>query len=307
MRSVSVESVSYSYTRGTAALRDVSFELPAGAVLGVFGPNGAGKTTLLQCVAGLREPAVGTISVGGVPSANRALIEQGVVSFVSESIRLPNDMTLNALLRWIAPLYTRWNPALARSLVERFQLDGTRRPQSFSRGEYLKAALVCALAANPQVLILDEPFAGIEVDTRDAIVRGMVAAASETGMTVMLASHDVNEVDTLLTHAAVLVSGALHVFGSTESIGGRFSRITMVGSDEQLRTLSSEQQWHSVERSGRMVRVVADAMHTPVDAPMLERRYADADSIAVEPLSLREVVALCGRDVSRAQIALVEL
>jgi ABC-2 type transport system ATP-binding protein len=305
MRNVRVESVSYTYARGTAALRDVSFELPAGAVLGVFGPNGAGKTTLLQCVAGLRAPAAGTISVDGVPSANRALIEQGLVTFVSETTRLPNDMRLNALLRWLAPLHTRWNPALAQALIERFQLDASRRVDAFSRGEYLKAALVCALAANPEVLILDEPFAGIEVDTRDAIVRGMVAAASETGMTVMLASHDVDEADTLLTHAAVLVSGALHVFGSTESIGDRFSRITMVGSDEQLRTLSLEQQWHSVERSGRMVRVVSDAMHTPVDGPMLERRYADADSIDVEPLSLREVVALCGRDASRAQFALV--
>lgn len=305
MRNVSVESVSYSYTRGGSALRDVSFELPAGAVLGVFGPNGAGKTTLLQCVAGLRAPSLGSVSVGGFPSANRALIEKGVVTFVSEATRLPNDMTLRALLRWLAPLHTRWNPALAQSLVERFQLDATRRPRSFSRGEYLKAALVCALAANPEVLILDEPFAGIEVDTRDAIVRGIVAAASETGMTVMLASHDVDEVDTLLTHAAVLVSGGLYVFGSTESVGERFSRITMAGSDEQLRTFALEQQWHSVERSGRMVRVVSDAIHTPVDGPMLERRYADADSIAVEPLSLREVVALCGRGASPAQIALV--
>lgn len=168
MMSVSVESVSYSYTRGTAALRDVSFELPAGAVLGVFGPNGAGKTTLLQCVAGLRELAAGTISVGGVPSANRALIEQGVVTFVSESIRLPNDMTLNALLRWVAPLYRRWNPALARSLVERFQLDATRRVTGFPGGEYLKAALVCAQSATPEVLFLTERFASIEVATREA-------------------------------------------------------------------------------------------------------------------------------------------
>jgi ABC-type uncharacterized transport system ATPase subunit len=117
-------------------------------------------------------------------------------------------------------------------------------------------------------------------------------------MTVMLASHDVDEVATLLTHAAVLVSGALQVFGSTESIGERFSRITMVGSDLQLRTLSSEQPWNSVERSGRLVRVVADAIHTPVDRSMLERRYADATSVEVEPISLREVVALCTRDAA---------
>ncbi|WP_396223957.1 ATP-binding cassette domain-containing protein [Gemmatimonas sp.] len=298
MTHLTVDSVSYSYSRTVEALRDVSFELPAGAVLGVFGPNGAGKSTLLQCVAGLRTPRRGTVSIGGVSSANRALIERGTVTIVSESVRLPRDMTLQALLRWIAPLHARWSPALAQSLAERFQLDVARRIDALSRGEYLKAALVCALAANPAVLILDEPFAGIEVATRDTIVRGLVTAASETGMTVMLASHDVDEVATLLTHAAVLVSGALQVFGSTESIGERFSRITMVGSDLQLRTLSSEQPWNSVERSGRLVRVVADAIHTPVDRSMLERRYADATSVEVEPISLREVVALCTRDAA---------
>jgi len=95
------------------------------------------------------------------------------------------------------------------------------------------------------------------------------------------------------------------VFGSSDEVAERFSRITMVASDERLHALSLEQQWYSLERSGRIVRVIADATFTPVDRPMLERRYADATSIAVEPLSLREVVALCTRDAVGVQSAVV--
>jgi ABC-2 type transport system ATP-binding protein len=300
MTHLTVDSVSYSYSRTVEALRDVSFDLPAGAVLGMFGPNGAGKSTLLQCVAGLRTPSRGTVSIGGVGSANRALIERGTVTFVSEAVRLPRDLTLQALLRWLAPLHARWSSTLAQSLVERFQLEVTRRIDALSRGEYLKAGLVCALAANPPVLILDEPFAGIEVATRDAIVCGLIASADANGTTVMLASHDVDEVASLLTHAAVLMQGALRVFGSMEEVGERFSQITMVAEDAELHALAHEQPWRRVERSGRMLRVVADAISTPISESMLARRYEGASSITVEPLPLREVVAMCTRDADNS-------
>ena len=296
MTSVVIDHLSYRYTRSVDAICDVSFGIPDGAVLGLFGPNGAGKSTLLQCVAGLLTPASGSVRIGGASSASRALIENGTVTFVSEAIRLPTDITLGALTRWIAPLHSRWDAAVASSLAERFHLDPKRRIGTFSRGEYLKAAMLCALAANPSVLILDEPFAGIEVATRDAIIGGMIASANANGTTVMLASHDVDEVASLLTHAAVLVQGALRVFGSMEEVGERFSQITMVAEDAELHALAHEQPWRRVERSGRMLRVVADAISTPVNESMLVRRYKGASSIAVEPLSLREVVAMCTRD-----------
>ncbi len=298
MTCIVVDRVSFRYTRAVEAIRDVSLELPAGAILGLFGPNGAGKSTLLQCAAGLRTPSSGDVRVDGVSSAARALIVNGTLAFVSESIRLPGHMTLGALARWIAPLHPRWDSALVATLTERFQLDHSRRIATFSRGEYLKAALLCALASRPSVLILDEPFAGIEVAARDSVLRGLLSLASTSGTTVMLASHDVGEVASLLSHVAVLVHGQLRVFGTVDQVGERFLRITMSGGDGQLQALAQEQSWLSVERSGRMLRVVADRVRTPVDAAMLERRFVDATSIEVEPISLRDVVALFTSDAS---------
>jgi ABC-2 type transport system ATP-binding protein len=289
MTRVVVEGVSYRYDSKGEALHDVSIEAPSGAILGLLGANGAGKTTLLQCCAGLREPMRGRVLVDGVSSARRALIVSGVIGYVPEAVRLPSDMTLAHLEWWIAPLHKRWDAALATSLRERFGLDASRKLTTLSRGEYMKAALLCALAAQPRVLIMDEPFAGIDVVTKDEILRGLLATAGTSGTTMLLASHDIAEVESVLSHVAIMTAGRVRVSGAIESVRERYRQVTMVGGDALLDAFAGEQRWLEMERAGRMLRIVADGERTPLDAGMLQRRFAGADSITVEDLSLREL------------------
>ncbi len=307
MTHVAVEGVSYRYDGRGDALHDVSLEAPSGAILGLLGANGAGKTTLLQCCAGLREPINGRVLVDGVSSARRALIVSGVIGYVAESVRLPTDMTLAHLEWWIAPLHRRWDAALATSLRERFGLDASRKLTTLSRGEYMKAALLCALAAQPRVLIMDEPFAGIDVVTKDEILRGLLATAGTSGTTMLLASHDIAEIESVLSHVAIMTAGRVRVSGSIESVRERYRQVTMVGGDALLDAFAGEQRWLEMERAGRMLRIVADGERTPLDAGMLQRRFAEADSITVEDLSLRELFSSVVRgtrgDTTRAEAA----
>jgi len=289
MTEIAITGLSYRYRRGAHALQDVTLDVPSGAILGLLGANGAGKTTLLQCCAGLRQPDVGRVLVGGDDVAARALIVRGVLGYVAAGMELPRDVTLSALERWIAPLHRRWDPDLASSLRERFGLDGTRRLATFSRGEYMKAALLCALAAQPRVLLMDEPLSGIDSVSRDEIARGLLVAAATVGITIVIASHDIAEIESVLSHVAILVSGRLRCAGTLDEIQARYRRITMLGSDEVLGALAREQSWLDVTRAGRMLCVVADTSRTPLDPAMLRRRYAAADSLTVEDLSLRDV------------------
>jgi len=289
MTEIAITGLSYRYRRGAHALQDVTLDVPSGAILGLLGANGAGKTTLLQCCAGLRQPDVGRVLVGGDDVAARALIVRGVLGYVAAGMELPRDVTLSALERWIAPLHRRWDPDLASSLRERFGLGGTRRLATFSRGEYMKAALLCALAAQPRVLLMDEPLSGIDSVSRDEIARGLLVAAATVGITIVIASHDIAEIDSVLSHVAILVSGRLRCAGTLDEIQARYRRITMLGSDEVLGALAREQSWLDVTRAGRMLCVVADTSRTPLDPAMLRRRYAAADSLTVEDLSLRDV------------------
>ena len=185
MTAISVDGVSYRYRRGVDALHDVTFEAPPGAILGLLGANGAGKTTLLQCCAGLREPTAGRVRIGGELSERRVLIVRGVIGYVAAGVELPRDLTLQALERWIAPLHRRWDPALATQLRERFALDASRRLTSFSRGETMKAALLCALAAQPSVLLMDEPLSGSQTPRNAASkITGLPGSPATLGTTI---------------------------------------------------------------------------------------------------------------------------
>ncbi len=307
MTDISVEALSYRYGNEVDALHDISFDAPSGAIMGLLGANAAGKTTLLQCCAGLRKPNAGRVIVGGQDAASRALIVSGVIGYVAEGVRLPSDMTLAQLERWLAPLHARWDAHTAASLRERFALDDSRRLSTLSRGEYVKAALLCTLAARPRVLLMDEPFTGIDVVTKDEIVRALLATSTAGEMTVVIASHDIAEIESVMSHAVILNTGRVQVAGSMERIRERYRRVTMVGGDDILAVFAREQAWLEIERAGRLVSVVADSEQTPLDHAMLSRRFSGADSITIDDLSLRElftsVVRSSRNGASRAEAA----
>lgn len=307
MMDVTADSVSYRYANASAnndsALTDVSFTLPPGAVLGVFGPNGAGKSTLLRCIAGLLTPTAGVVQIGGVSSANRTRIVDGTVAYVSSSVQLPRALTLHELQRQIAPFHARWDWNLATDLEHRFAIDGSKQLSSLARGEALLASLICALASRPLLLLLDEPFSGTDLRTRDAVLRGLLTESAANGTSVVITSHEVNDLESALTHVGVLAGGQLCAFGTTEELAERFSRVSMIASERDAMMLAQEQPWLSIERAGRMVRVVVDNTVTPIDPWMLERRFQDADSLHVESMPLREVVQLLSKPLTTANVA----
>ncbi len=287
---LTVDRLSHRYRRGAPALRDLSFTLPAGAMLGVLGGTGAGKSTLLRSIAGLLRPTTGAVQVGGVSTAQRALLLNGTIAYVSADIPLPVDGTLGDLERFLAPLHPRWDAAIAAILRDRFALSTSQRMNRLSPCAARQIALLCALAAQPPVLVLDEPFRGADPPARDVMQRALLAQASASNTTVVLATAEVSEVEPTLTHAALLIDGTLAAFGATDALAQRFCRCRVVGDDFTLAALAREQPWLGAERAGRMLRLTVDVERTPIDAPMLERRYPAAQSIDIEPLTLPDLL-----------------
>ncbi len=167
MNAVEVQQLCYRYARKTEALHEISLNVPRGAIYGLIGPNGAGKSTLLQCCAGLRYAGSGSVRVFGADARKRSPIVAGVMTYMAEAVKLPARMTLAQLEAYIAPLHAKWDGALAASLRERFALDPARKVGTLSRGEHMKAALLCALAPHPTLLLMDEPFTGMDVMVKD--------------------------------------------------------------------------------------------------------------------------------------------
>jgi ABC-2 type transport system ATP-binding protein len=226
MTVVEVRNLSYSYGR-KPALRDLSFEVPEGSIYALLGPNGSGKTTLLQILMGLRRARHGSVSVLGNDAAALDSAARASIGYVAEGQALPGWMRIEQLEAYLAPLYPTWDAALARSLRERFELDPARRIKTLSRGELMKAALFCSLAPRPRLLLMDEPFTGIDVIVKDALVRGLLETSGSEGWTVLICSHDLEELNLLVDRVGFINAGEMLLSESMDELRNRYPGATL--------------------------------------------------------------------------------
>jgi ABC-2 type transport system ATP-binding protein len=291
---VEVLGLTYRYRVGTDALHGVDLSIPQGALFALLGPNGAGKTTLVQILAGLRRATRGRASVLGIECSALTYRDRMSIAYVNESQQLPAWMRVEQLEAYVAPLYPTWDGALAARLRERFQLPMDRPIRTFSRGERMKAALLCVLAPRPKVLLMDEPFSGMDAIVKDELVRGLLESAGAEGWTVLLSSHDIGELELLADRVGILAEGRMRLNASMDEMRARFKRVEVTGS-AALPTNGSDAGWMSVERAGNRLGFVADTSDANALTSEMSQRFPVA-RVEVRPATLREVfVAVASR------------
>jgi ABC-2 type transport system ATP-binding protein len=214
-----VESLRKSYD-GFQAVRGLTFEVPAGEVLGLVGPNGAGKTTTLRSLAGILRPTGGRVEIAGVDLATDPVGAKRRLAFVPDEPHLFEYLTVEEHLRFVARLY-RVADAEARvgPLLEELELTPKRRalPDELSRGMKQKLAIACALLHDPQVLLLDEPLTGLDpVGIRR--MKATIAARARAGAAVVLSSHLLHLVEQLCTRLLVVRRGEMVAYGTVAEI-----------------------------------------------------------------------------------------
>jgi len=199
--------------------------LPTGAIYALLGPNGAGKTTTIKVLMNLLEPTAGSATVLGVDSRRLGPRDLARIGYVADGMPLPDWMTLQVFLDYCRPFYPTWDRDLENKLAAKFELPLERRLKHFSRGMKMKAALIAALAYRPTLLVLDEPFSGLDPVVRDDFIRGVLEVSSLGDWTVFLSSHDIEEVERLADWIAVLEQGQLRFAEPLDSLLRRFRRI----------------------------------------------------------------------------------
>jgi len=286
---VEVAGVTHRYGR-TDALHDVSLTVPGGSVFALLGPNGAGKSTLLQCAIGLQAPMAGTIRVLGTPVEQLTAAHRTRIGYVAESQRLPQDRTLAQLEQWLAPLYPTWNHALANALRTRFDLDPSRRLREYSRGQHMQAALLCALAPRPELLFMDEPFAGLDAAVKDDLVRGVLELSGNEGWTVVIASHDLAELELLVDHVAFLKNGALQFSEPMDELRSRFQWLEVHTGTRDVRLPSPlPAAWVRAEVAGQRVRALVRVSSEGEVRATVQAMYPEATRVTFEDASLSDV------------------
>ncbi|MGH3190440.1 MAG: ABC transporter ATP-binding protein [Streptosporangiaceae bacterium] len=209
----------------TWALRDCTLTIPEGRVTGLVGPNGAGKTTLLGVATGLLAPTCGTISVlGQRPAAGPAQLAQ--VGFVAQDTPVYARMTVADHLRLGAWLNPGWDHELARQRIGQVGLDPKQRAGSLSGGQRVQLALTMAIAKRPGLLILDEPVASLDPLARREFLRMLMEAVAEHGLSVVLSSHLVSDLERVCDYLIVLVASRVRIAGEVSALLASHHRLS---------------------------------------------------------------------------------
>jgi ABC-2 type transport system ATP-binding protein len=200
------------------ALHQVSLSVPRGAVFGLVGANGAGKTTLIKHVLGLYRAEAGSVRVFGREPTTDPVGVLSRIGYLSEDNDLPGWMRVAELLRYMQAFYPGWDEAYAESWRQRFQLDGAARIRQLSKGERARLGLLVALAHRPELLVLDEPSAGLDPLARRDILTAIIRTVAQEGRTVLFSSHLLDEVERVSDHVALMRNGTIVEAASLDEI-----------------------------------------------------------------------------------------
>ncbi len=199
-------------------LRDCTLEVPAGAVVGLVGPNGAGKTTLLEMIIGLLRPTEGQLSVFGDTSHAPMATRLARVGYVAQDHPLYRDFSVADMFHLGRAMNPSWDQELALTRMDALDIPLKRRVKGLSGGQRAQVSLTMALAKRAPLLVLDEPVSSLDPIARLEFMGEVMAAAVGTGLTVLIASHVVSELERLCDWLIVLTGGYVQLAGSADDL-----------------------------------------------------------------------------------------
>ncbi len=201
-------------------LDGLDLDLHDGQVTVLLGQNGAGKSTLLRVLLGVLRPQAGAVRLFGHDPlrAHRAVLQR--VGYVPDVPDCYPWMTATDLFRFLRPQYPRWNDALCRELCQRLAVPMRTRVKALSRGQGMKLMLAAALAPEPELLLLDEPFAGLDPLVKEEVLAGVLDALRQGERTVLCATHELDIAARIADRVAVLQDGKVVRHGSLAEVLG---------------------------------------------------------------------------------------
>jgi ABC-2 type transport system ATP-binding protein len=197
----------------TWALHPLDLELAPGEVLGYLGPNGAGKTTTIRLVLGLLRPTAGRATIFGLDAHRDAVAAHARLAYVPGETSLWPTLSGAEVLRLLGELHGNVDTTYQKDLLERFDVDPTKKVRAYSKGNRQKLGLVAALMTRADLLVLDEPTSGLD-PLMEQEFRTCVVEARHRGQAVLLSSHILSEVEALCDRVAIIRAGTLVESGS---------------------------------------------------------------------------------------------
>jgi len=275
------------------ALQGLSLAVPEGSAYALIGANGAGKTTAIKLLMNMLEPSRGTASVMGVDTRRLSPEILAQIGYVSENQALPRRLGVGDYLEYLRPFYPDWDRALETSICKRLQLPLKRRIGELSHGMRIKVALACALPYRPRLLILDEPFSGLDPLVREEFMEGLLLEAGD--VTMLISSHELGEIESLSTHVGFIDAGRMLIEESMSDLGARLREVRVTLEHPAAVPANLPKEWLQPRAFGNVLSFVdtrysEDSLGERIRALLGPVRHIDA-----EPMPLRAVFTTLAR------------
>lgn len=280
-------------------LSDLNLEIEETSIFGLVGPNGAGKTTAIKILMNSLEPTSGHCKVLGADSRNLGPDDLAHIGYVSENQELPGWMTVEYWMNYLKPFYPTWDDALAADLLRTFELPHKRKLRHLSRGMWMKAALASSLAYRPRLLVMDEPFSGLDPVVREDLIEGLLANAA--GLTVLVSSHDLSDIESFASHIGYLDGGRLQFSEEMASLTARFREVEVTIDEHASPPLNGHwpATWLRRETGPSLVRFVESRFDPERTPDEIRERFDGVRNISVDPMPLRTIFITLARSASK--------
>lgn len=279
------------------ALRGLSLSVPEGSAYALIGANGAGKTTTIKLLMNIIEPSAGEVKVLGVDSRRLSPREFAQIGYVSENQDMPGRLTIAQYLDYLRPFYAGWDQELEQSLLRQLRLPMQCRIRDLSHGMRLKMALACALPFKPRLLVLDEPFSGLDPLIRDEFMERLLHQAGD--MSILISSHELAEIEGVITHVGFIDQGQLLFQESMSELSERVRQVRVTLERQAAAPSRVPQHWLQLTVAGNVLSFVDTRFqgdHLSGDVAAL---FHGIRNIDVQPMALRSIftaVARAARD-----------
>ena len=279
--------------RRTFALDNVSLEVQPGSLYALVGPNGAGKTTAIKILMNLITASSGNAEMLGMDSRTIRGKAYAQIGYVSENQAFPEWMRVGALLEYLRPFYPTWDHGAEDTLVKQFELPRDRKVNALSRGMKMKLALASALAFHPKLIVLDEPFGGLDPLVRDQLIEGLLERAEDS--TIFLSSHDLAEIESFASHVGYLEEGKLRFSEELTSLAARFREVEITLDAERPLPVGLPRSWLQLKAAGPVVRFVESQFDDSRTAGDIRAAFGDVPQVAFRAMGLRAIFLAMAR------------
>jgi ABC-2 type transport system ATP-binding protein len=265
-------------------LAGLNWSVAPGQLVGLLGRNGAGKSTLIRCLLGLSPIDGGKIEVFGEPVDAHTPETLHRIGYVPQSFDLFPWMRVKQYLAFTRAFYTRWNASFAEELLSRWEVDPGKRIGELSQGQRQKLAIIRAIAPDPDLLVLDEPVASLDPQTRRLFLDELLKLARRAGKTVIFSTHITTDLERADARIALLKDGRIAFIHTLDELKARVRRVVLRGPDLPEFHLAPDVLRYA--RDGELARVVVDGHDDARIAELAARFNATA---TIEAMSLEDI------------------